>query len=167
MTAPPPEFSRPMPADRIGAQPAEEQVSATPTECAALAGRLGVPAVRSLECTFRLARQDAGRIAAKGELRAVLVRESVLSLEEFEAETAEAFRCVFVPAGQESEEIDLEGDDEVPYADGIIDLGEAAVEELALTLDPYPRRPGEELPGAASDDDASPFGILARRRSGA
>jgi uncharacterized metal-binding protein YceD (DUF177 family) len=164
MSGPAPEFSRPLPADRIGPTPVEERVAATAQECAALALRLAIPAVLSLTCSFRLQRREAGRIAAEGRLQARLVRESVISLEPFETDVAELFRIVFVPAGQESGELDLEADDEVPYGGGAIDLGEAAAEQLALTLDPYPRRPGEELPAEASDVPLSPFAVLVKRR---
>ena len=49
-------------------------------------------------------------------------------------------RCV--PAGQESDDADPEAPDEIGYADGMLDLGEAAAEQLALALDPYPRSAG-------------------------
>ncbi len=42
----------------------------------------------------------------------------------------------------------------------MIDLGEALAEQLALALDPYPRKPGAKLPSEASDDGANPFSAL-------
>ena len=49
-----------------------------------------------------------------------------------------------------------------------IDLGEAAVEQLALALDPYPRGPGADaaeaaLPADPDDTPQSHFAALARR----
>jgi uncharacterized metal-binding protein YceD (DUF177 family) len=162
-----PEFHRPLAVDRIGAAPLEQTVVASPTECEALAARLGIPAVHSLECRFRLRRGDAGRIAAEGHLRARLVRECVVSLDEFETEMAEGFRLIFVPEGQESDDADPESEDEVPYAGGAIDLGEAAAEQLALDLDPYPHKPGVVLSDSVGEPPPSPFAVLSRRRNDA
>jgi uncharacterized metal-binding protein YceD (DUF177 family) len=158
-----PEFHRPLAVDRIGPAAQDHAVAATPAECTALAARLGVPAVHSLECHWRLRRGEAGRIAAEGHLRARLVRECVVSLDEFETEMAEQFRLTFVPEGRESDDPDPESEDEIPYAGGAIDLGEAAAEQLALDLDPYPHKPGVTLPAAASEAAESPFAALARR----
>ncbi len=160
------EFHRPFAADRISPGGSAQEVTATAAECAALALRLAIPAVLSLGCRFHLRRMEGGRIAASGELRARLVRDCVVTLEPFEAAIAESFRIVFVPAEAIEERLDLEADDEVPYEAGAIDLGEAAVEQVALTLDPYPRRPGAALPEAAAEEAPSPFAVLARRDRG-
>ena len=166
-SVPPPEFSRPLAPDRIGAAPYEMDVTATEAECAALAARLAIPALHALTCRFRLRRGEAGRILADAELYARLTRDCVITLEPFETEQRETFRVVFVPAGSESEDDDPESDDEIPYVGGVIDLGEAAAEQLALTLDPYPRKPGAEIPDDAQEPLGSPFAALVRRRGGA
>jgi uncharacterized metal-binding protein YceD (DUF177 family) len=166
MTSPPPEFPRPFALDRLGAAPFEIEVTATAEECAALALRLGIPAVDAFSCRFRLHRGEAGRIAAEADLRARLVRECVVSLDPFDTDVAEAFRVVFVPEGRESADDDPESDDEIPYAGSAIDLGEAAAEQLALTLDPYPHKPGATLPPEVQEPLDSPFAALSRRRDG-
>jgi uncharacterized metal-binding protein YceD (DUF177 family) len=166
MTMPPPEFHRPFVLDRLGASGFETEVTATADECAALALRLRIPAVHALACRFRLRRGEAGHIAAEATLRTRLVRECVITLDPFETDVEEAFRVVFVPEGSESEDDDPESDDEIPYVGGAIDLGEAAAEQLALTLDPYPHKPGAELPEEAQETLDSPFAGLARRRDG-
>ena len=54
-----------------------------------------------------------------------------------------------------------------PMVDGAVDLGEAAAEQLALALDPYPRAPGavfEPLPEAEATK-VSPFAALRRLQS--
>ena len=158
------EFSRLVPVDRIGPGGLVQTVAATEAECAALARRFGVPAVLALWATFRLTRGEAGRIAASAALAARLVRECVLSLEEFEADFAEDFAVAFVPEERLEAAIDLEGEDEIPYAGGAIDLGEAAAEQVALTLDPYPHKPGAVLDAAAEGARESPFAVLRGRR---
>jgi uncharacterized metal-binding protein YceD (DUF177 family) len=164
--APPPEFYRPLALDRLGAAALDVEVTATPAECAALALRLGIPAVHAFSCRFHLRRVEAGRIAAEAALSARLVRDCVITLDPFETDVAETFRFVFVPAGTETDDDDPESDDEIPYAGVAIDLGEAAAEQLALALDPYPHQPGAELPAEAQEPLESPFAALARPRQG-
>ena len=161
------EFHRPLALDRVGAHAFEHDIAATADECAALAVRLGIPGVHALSCHVRLHRREAGRIEAECVLRARLVRACVVSLDPFEVEVTEAFRVAFVPEGSESDDDDPESDDEIPYAGSAIDLGEAAAEQLALTLDPYPHKPGATLPAEAREALESPFSALARRRGGA
>lgn len=163
MTPPHSELSRPVRADRIGAEPLPVKVEASPAECRAVAARLGLPSVAALSCRFRLQRRDATRIAATGELAATVTQVCVVSLDPFETGISERFEVAFVPAGQEADD-DPESVDDLPYADGTIDLGEAAVEQLALALDPYPRKPGAALPAAAADEPANPFAVLGRRQ---
>ncbi|MGL1148068.1 YceD family protein, partial [Vibrio parahaemolyticus] len=87
-------------------------------------------------------RAAAGVIDAKGELRARVTLTDVDTLEPFESEVTEDFALRFVPEDAETHEIDIEAPDEIPYADDRLDLGEAAAEQLALALPPYPRRAG-------------------------
>jgi uncharacterized metal-binding protein YceD (DUF177 family) len=112
---------------------------------------------------FRLRRLTADCILAEGRLRARVVQTCVVSLDDFTAEIDEHFRVRFVPAGQESDDPDPEADDEIGYTAGALDLGEAAAEQLALVLDPYPRAPGAELPEVESDGQEHPFAALRRR----
>ncbi len=162
-----PELSRAIPVDRL---PAASTVEATAAECAALAVRLRIPAVRSLRCDFTLRRQGEA-VAAEGVLRAVVVQSCVVSLEPVEQAVAERFTLRFVPAGREQDGDDPDAPDELPYDGGRIDLGEAAAEQLALGLDPYPRHPDAVLDPAAADaasdddgEDAPPSGLAALRR---
>ncbi len=147
------EFPRPLAVERIGAGVSEHVVAATPAECAALALRVGVPELHSLECRFRLHRGERGRIAAAGHLRARLVRECVVSLDLFETEMAEDFTVAFVPEGQESDDQDPESEDEVPYSGGAIDLGEAA-EAPAEEIPELPQEAPVEAPAEAPTAEA-------------
>ena len=156
------EFSRPMGLDRIPVGGLEQLVEATPAECAAIAARLKVPAVASLSCRFRLT-PESGMIRAEGQLRAEFTRICVVSLDEFGQAAAEEFRVRFVPAGSEADD-DPESEDELPYSAGLIDLGEVAVEQLALILDPYPHKPGAALPEGGPEAEEQPFAALARLR---
>jgi uncharacterized metal-binding protein YceD (DUF177 family) len=140
------------------------EIEASGAECAAVAGRLLLPAVLRLSCRFRLHAHPAGRVAAVGHLKARVVQTCVLTLEDFDVEIDDRFSVGFVPEGSESDDSDPESEDEIPYSGGTIDLGEEAVEQLALALDPYPHKPGAELPETASDAEISPFAGLAALR---
>lgn len=65
-------------------------------------------------------------------------------------------------------DIDVEAEDEPdPIENGKIDLGEAVAEELALSLDPFPRKPGASLengPWTVQEpgSEASPFAKLSK-----
>jgi uncharacterized metal-binding protein YceD (DUF177 family) len=158
-----PEFHRPFAADRVG-EGVEQPVEATVAECAALAARLLIPAVLSLSCRFHLRPIRRGAILAEGELRARVRRDCVVTLDPFDMRLRERFRVRFVPAGRESNDEDPESDDEISYDAATIDLGEAAAEQLALALDPYPRKPDASLPELEQEAEASPFASLARLR---
>lgn len=158
-----PELHRPVPADRVGAVGLEVTVEATAAECAALARRMQLPGILALRCAFRLVRLTADIILAEGRLRAKVVQTCVVSLDDFAADIDERFRIRFVPAGQESDDPDPESDDEIGYTGGMLDLGEAAAEQLALALDPYPRAPGAELPEIEREAEEHPFAALRRR----
>lgn len=159
-----PELRCVVPVDRIGAQGMDVVVEASAAERAALARRMGIPDVQSLVCRFRVTRCAAERFAASGHLSARVVQTCVITLDDFSAEVDEQFRLRFVPVGEEADDIDPEDPvDEVGYRDGVLDLGEAAAEQLGLALDPYPRRPGAALPEADADPaPPHPFDMLRR-----
>lgn len=157
------DLHRPVTVERIGPGGLGVEVRAGAAECSALAARMGIPALGELVCSFRLTPGGEGTVLAEGHLRAKAVRVCVLTLDEFEAPTEERFRLRFVPAGQELNDDDPELDDEIAYSGGVIDLGEAAAEQLALALDPYPRKPDAALPVAAEDLRETPFTALAPR----
>jgi len=161
--APPekPEMQRLFAIARIGAG-TNFCVESTAEERAALAARMRIVSIEALTCHFDLRRDVGDAIEAAGVLRARVTQICVVSLEPFEAAIEEDFAVRFVPAGTESEEIDLEAPDEVGYEGGVLDLGEAASEQLALALDPFPRKPGVELSGAATQGEDSAFAALSK-----
>lgn len=155
-----PELSRMIAVDRL---PPEFAVQASPPECAALAARLNIEAVDSLVCHFTL-RRHGSVITAQGVLEAEVVQTCVVSLEPVAQRVEDRFTVRFVPDGREPTDDDPEAPDEIPYQGSVIDLGEAATEQLALALDPYPRLPNAELDPAGLQPDPSPFGSLSALR---
>jgi hypothetical protein len=139
-------------------------IRATPMECSAVADRMGIPAVRFLECWFNLSREgDDHSIFAKGRLCAELTRVCVVSAEEFDMAVVDEFKICFVPSGLELDDPDPDLIDEIPYEGDLTDLGEATVNQLALALDPYPRLNGAVTPDFEHNERASPFSVLTHR----
>lgn len=154
------EFSRPIRAERIVPGEAVE-IAATQAECARLAARMGIEAVHSLQCRFELAPGAGGVISASIDLLSRISQICVVTLEAFESLLHETAIVRFVPLGAEGDDEDPEAPDEVPYEGNLIDLGEAAAEQLALALDPYPRSPGAVLPEVGEVPE-HPFAALRR-----
>lgn len=173
-----PEFSRPIALDRIGLKDKSYEISADEKERAALAERLGVPAVKSFDATIRLRLTSGGKIVRlSGHIKAALTQICVVTLEPIPTSVEESFsRLYSVEAGDEMEEVvvDMEEDDVPdPIEDGHIDMGEAAAEHLALAMDPFPRAPGVAFdvpPEFSPEQEAepelprSPFAELAALR---
>ena len=164
MSAHPPEMLRPIPADRVGAG-LTVTVEATAEECVAIALRLMVPSIEAVTCRWALRPAPRGAFEADGSLVARLHQECVVSTDIFPVELVEEFAVRFVSAGKDDDSIDDPDEpDELLIEDGTLELGEATVEQLALALDPYPRKPGAVLPEEPGDAPTNPFDALAKWR---
>ncbi len=141
----PSELSRPLRLATIPPTGYQVEIAANPDECRALARRFGLPSIESLSCNFTLSREPGAVIRASGILSACVTQLCRVTLDEFPASVEERFSVRFVPAGSETEEFDPEAPDEIPYTGGMLDLGEATAEQLALALDPWPRKPDAVL----------------------
>jgi uncharacterized metal-binding protein YceD (DUF177 family) len=170
-----PEFSRLVPVERLEAGDLAESIAATPEEREALARRFDLLAIERLDANVALRRIGRGPVVRlEGRLEAELVQTCVVSLEPVEGRVAESFSIVYMPENHEAGDAILrtgafDEDDEwpEPIVEGRIDIGEAVAQQLALALDPSPRKSGislEDVIGnAATGDDrpASPFAVLA------
>lgn len=136
----------------------------------AIAERLGLVALDRLEAHVVLHR-DVERVRATGRVKAALVQACVASGEPVVGHIDEPFDLLFVPdpgSAVPDDEIELGAEDcDTLFHDGAaIDLGQAIVDTLALSLDPYPRSAGAEAAlreaGVLSAEQAGPFAALAR-----
>ncbi|HEX3677377.1 MAG TPA: DUF177 domain-containing protein [Sphingomicrobium sp.] len=139
-----------------------------------IAERLGVSALGRLEAHVRLSRSGP-RVRAEGRIAATLDQSCVVTGERVAAHVDQPFALLFMPAFGSSgpdEEIELgEGDCDTVFYDGAaIDLGGAIADTLALSIDPYPRSAGADAAlkeaGVLSEEQASPFAVLARLKKG-
>ena len=101
-----------------------------------------------------------------GRVVADAVQSCVLTLEPLPVHVDDRFESNLVEAvdtaPSDEGEIDLELDDDSPdvVENGQVDLGQYAVEQLALHLDPYPRKDGAVFEQPPEPGDISPFGVL-------
>ena len=98
-----------------------------------------------------------------GRITATLEQVCGITLEPLPVQVDERFSVDLVEAAEpEADEIEIGIDDESPdvIEDGRIDLGQYAVEQLALQLDPFPRKPGAEFVQPEEPAEISPFAVL-------
>lgn len=165
-----PEFSRPERLDAIGEREREVRIAADPAERTALAARFGVLSVDRLEAVFGVRREAAG-IAVRGRVTGAVVQACSVTGVPLTADIDEPVALLFVETldGQDEVELDAGALDTVEIEGGVIDLGEAAAETMALALDPFPRSPdaGATLreAGVVGDDEHRPLGALQNLKS--
>lgn len=100
-----------------------------------------------------------------GRVKASAEQVCGITLEPLPVEVDERFSIDLVETydreiGTEEAEITLEDDSPDVIEDGKIDLGQYAVEQLALQLDPFPRKPGAEFVQPEEPAEISPFAVL-------
>ncbi|MDE2436443.1 MAG: DUF177 domain-containing protein [Sphingomonadales bacterium] len=160
------EFARPYDLRTLPA--AVQHITATPEECAALAARFDLVAVKRLEARVTFV-SDGPNILARGRLTADIVQACAVSDEDLDVKIDESVDLRFVPAlsaPDPDSEIELdEGElDDIEMAGGKFDLGEALAQTLGLAIDPYLTGPDAEearrKAGIVSEGQAGPFGAL-------
>ncbi|MEQ8193019.1 MAG: DUF177 domain-containing protein [Rhodospirillales bacterium] len=177
-----PEFSRVVEIDRLADGETAVVLEAKPEERARLAERFGIEAVGKLTANLIVTFDRAkGDIHVEGTLHAKVVQLCVVTLAPVPSaiEAAVIRNYSLFAEEEEGREIDLGGIEEdeppEPVEHGMIDLGEAVAEQLALEIDPFPRTPGAEFQGLAGDSgregggndrDSGPFAALARLKGG-
>ena len=151
-------------------------VEATEAERAALATAYDLLSIASLKARYNVVKR--GRlVTVTGNLHARLTQVCVVTLDPFESDLDEPVEMQYAPEALVAEaweriaKAEASGssapveDPPDVIVDGKIDLGSLTAEALALSLDPYPKKPGvefEPLPEPEASPDESPFAKLAR-----
>jgi uncharacterized metal-binding protein YceD (DUF177 family) len=177
-----PEFSRPYLISELPPEGASVALEASETEREALARRFGIEGIGRLTARLALTRDArAKQVTVRGSFDAEVTQSCVVTLEPFESVVAEHFVARFVrdaATAQATEVfIDLTEEEEPPepITGDSVDLGEVVAQYLALTIDPYPRRPGVKFEqgkagvpaeGEEAEKTRSPFAALSVLRSG-
>lgn len=160
---PSPEFSRPLPPERLGGAPLEMRITADEAERAALAKRFGLLALPRLEARVKVSVTGPGpRVHLEGHLEAEVVQACVVTLEPVRSTIGQDFVQAYLlaepggPRAGVAREVAVgpgpEDEDPEPLGPAGLDLGEAVAQELALALDPYPHAPGARVPESLRPD---------------
>lgn len=123
---------------------------------------MDLASLQTFEATLTL---TPGRVGwtLNGRVKARLEQICGITLEPLPVEIDEPFQVELVEGTEPgSDEVEVTLDDDSPdvIEDGRIDLGQYAVEWLALTLDPFPRKPGAAFVQPEEPAEISPFAVL-------
>jgi uncharacterized metal-binding protein YceD (DUF177 family) len=170
-----PEFSRPERLDTIGERERIVEIVATEDERAALAKRFALLSITRLDARLGIKRTESG-IVVKGRVTGAAVQACSVTDEPLDTQIDEPVALLFVEQLiAEGDEVELSDDalDMVAIHGGTIDLGEAAADTLALSIDPFPRGPNAAAAlaaaGVISEDEFRPanaFSDLKDRMAG-
>ena len=150
------------------------ELVADEAERKSVAERLGLTDLGCLQAHATLTCKGA-LVEADGRIVASLAQSCVVTGVPVPAHVDEAFSLIFMPEPQGSrsdEEVALgpADCDVVFYDGGIIDLGSAIADTLALSLNPYPRSAGADAAlkeaGILTEAEAGPFAALAQLKKG-
>jgi uncharacterized metal-binding protein YceD (DUF177 family) len=157
------ELERIVDLDRMGSRGTALEIVASEAERAALARRFGFLGLPAFSARVTIDRRPGGQVVVEGRLKGRVVQACILSLDPVTQELDDVFRLVFAEnladeRDPESGEaiLNAQADAPEPLEGNLLDIGEIVAEQLSLTAEPYPRRPGTKL------DD-----VLPKPRSGA
>jgi uncharacterized metal-binding protein YceD (DUF177 family) len=158
---PAPEFNRPFDTGEMTGAVEARRIEANGEERRALARRFGLLSLDRLEAVLEIRRMGPGLFRIEGRLQADVVQQCVVTLDPVPSAVDSAVEATFA---REARETDAEDAPE-PLDGNMIELGEVVAQELALALDPYPRKPGvrieDVLPGGdGAEASSSPFAKL-------
>ncbi|MCA0201254.1 MAG: DUF177 domain-containing protein [Proteobacteria bacterium] len=177
------EFSFPVDVTSLPPVGRHYAIAADEAARARVAVRLGLQDVRALTASFELMPRAGGLVKVTGSVEASVTQICVVTLAPLPATLREEVEVTFStfplkPAPQakagkgedEDEDLLALGEDDPPEEalDGLVDLGELAVEYMALGLEPYPRAPGAAFEGTpwagkgGKSEQESPFAVLAQ-----
>lgn len=122
-------------------------------ERAALAARFDLLALDMFKGSVSVKPWRRHGLVVEGTLEADVVQACIATLEPIDAHVKSSFTLNYLPhdmierdAAKASEKeiiVDVQNDDPPESIEnGVIDLGEAMSEQLAMAIDPYPKKPG-------------------------
>ena len=163
-------FSYPLKLEDMSSSTQKYELKANAKELEYITEIMKVPSVKSFyaEITVKLYKKEH-LVEVKGIVDADVEQISVISLENFIKPYHNEFELKFDTkmTQKDLKEIDFEYDDELLdiLDNGQIDLGAIAMEHLALVLDDFPRKEGEEFSFQSEFDEATteannPFAVL-------
>jgi uncharacterized metal-binding protein YceD (DUF177 family) len=162
-----PEFSRLVPLARLGSEPFQTTIEATPEERERLAERFDLIVLDRLAAVVTLQRVSGERIRLDATFEAEFAQSCVVTLDPVPGRVAQTFSLIYAPLEEQQTEIDIDVDEPVfePLTGDAIDIGEAVAQELSLALPDFPRLADASIdPLEAAEAEDSPFAALERLR---
>lgn len=173
-THPAAEFSCLVPVDQIGKDEMAYDLAADAEARQAVAERFGLLELKRLTAKVRLRRVRGGAmLRVSGHFEADVVQRCVITLAPVESHVAEPISLLYCLAPEPVEPgaavvVEVEDEDAPePIGPGGLDLGEAVAQQLAVSIDAYPRArdaaveatqwPDSEAEGATGE---TPFAVL-------
>ena len=153
----PSEWFYPIDADSVPATGRTLHIQAAAENLDAIAERVGVINIKSVEASIHLQPQNGGHVLyISGHVKADIVQECITTLEPIDSHVEDDFEAWYadhdralpfsrvkhqIKITEEGEEIQMleEKDDPEPLINGQVDLGEVVIQFLSLAIDPYPR----------------------------
>ncbi len=162
------DFSYPLKIDEIGQGDQHYKLIASKEQLDFLTEVLQVPFVHSFEADLKLKfYKKKGQLDITGRVTSEIGQISVISLEPFDKIYDTDFKLTFdtVSTYEDIKEKDVDIMADIPdiVTNGEINLADIAIEQLALILDDYPRKEGEEFEEIIEDISPirnNPFAVL-------
>lgn len=131
-----------------------------------IAKALDLASLSTFECELSVAPAHLGWTLS-GHVKAKAEQVCGITLEPLPVTVDARFAVGLVEEADITAEVEVTLDDDSPdvIEDGKIDLGQYAVEQLALSLDPFPRKPGAEFVQPDEPAEISPFSVLKQIRT--
>lgn len=162
------EFSYPLKIDELGQGEQNYKLSADKEQLKTLTEIFNIPAVNSFSADMKLKFQKKkGILTITGRVEANLELISVISLEHFNKDYTTDFSLLY-DTNAKYEDIYLDDEDinlDLPdiVINGQIDLGDIAIEQLALVMEDHPRMAGESFEAIIEGNEPvknNPFAVL-------
>lgn len=147
----------------------EETLTVPKAACDAIAQSYGVEGIEDFTARFRLTRVSKDEYALAGHFSAVILQTCVLTLKPMRTRTTRDFERTYdivypnAPHGVASAtNVELESEDRETLQGTSLDLAVPLLEELSLSIDPYPKMPGVRFEGGENEPPGheSPFAVL-------
>ncbi len=161
------EWSRPLKLAELSRGQVTRRLSADAPTRERIAAELGLDGLDRLEAEISTTPWlDGARV--QGRLKATVRQTCGVTLEPLESEIDHAFELKLLPVGSpnaptEPEDAVLDPEAEDPpdlIEHEQVDLAAMVVEQLALEIDPFPRKPGVAFDAGPEDNPPSPFAVL-------
>ncbi len=171
------EFSRPLQLRELDDAVVELTITADAAERAALASRFGLLELNGLSARLAASRvPDSSLVRVTGALHAEAIQRCVVTLEPISACIDEPIDALYGPEDDGADIADTpfeEATPPEPFEGEIIDIGELVAQQLALALDPYPRKSdavameihASERPSDVDEEVSGPFPALSNWRN--